>query len=158
MKYVRAPFGMSLSKERNLDENLILRVSTQMTYDSNSAYHNSVVPKIPTKVHMKRGDRATRASQEDLHPINVDISSPLRKDKKRLNVPKFSRMTGRSARSIMQLKTEASPNEREIDRQKLYELKQERLKYLKMMEYAFVRNKSMAHIKKPNLIEQYIAP
>ena len=69
---------MSLSKERDLDENMQLTVSTHVTYDTNKAYKNSVVPKIPTKVHMKRIDRAKRASQEELHPINIDISSPLR--------------------------------------------------------------------------------
>ena len=109
-KYKRAPFGMSLSKERDFDENMLLTVSTHVTYDTNKAYQNSVMPKIPIKVHMKKIEHIRNASQEELFIMNPEgITSPKKNEKKRLNVPVFARMTGRSARSIMHLKTELSP-------------------------------------------------
>ena len=102
---------MSLSKERNLSKEMILNVSTDVIYNTNEAYQKACVRKIPTKVQMKNIKHIKKASQEQLFVENPELTSPKKNERKKVNIPVFSRMTGRgTARNMMRLRTEESPS------------------------------------------------
>ena len=86
---------MSLSKERVLAKEMLLNVSTDVMYNTNEAYQKACVRKIPMKVQMKNIKHIKKASQEQLFVENPEFTYPKKNEKKQLNIPVFSRMTGR---------------------------------------------------------------
>ena len=52
---------MSLSKERDM-KHMLVNMSTTASYDTSTAYKQAVMPKIPTKVQMKKIKHVRTAS------------------------------------------------------------------------------------------------